>query len=583
MNKTMNTQKPRTMPSRRSFLKKGAVLTTAAWLPSFRVYANTSLSSCEKPANFPANLTLFQQAFRNWSEEIVVDAVWTCSPKTEQDIVTLVNWAHKQGYKVRPRGHMHNWSPLTIDGQINCTHKVILVDTTSHLTEVQIDTSQTPARVIAQTGVSMQDLMTKMETRNLGFVATPAPGDLTLGGVLAIDGHGTAIPADGQGMTSGQTYGSVSNTVLSLTAVVWDQTSQQYALKEFKRDNEECAAFLTHLGRAFITKATLQAGKNQRLHCQSYTHLSSDELFAKPGSAGRTIESFLKKSGRMEAIWFPFTKEPWLKVWTVEPTQPISSRLTLTPFNYPFTDNVPLAVSQLLANINNSAPTLTPQFGQAQLTAVKLGLATTLSNELWGWSKNTLLYIKPSTLRVTANGYAILTRRNNVQSVIHRFTQYYQSKVKEYQAQGLYPMNSAVEIRVTGLDQSSEVAMPNAVAPLLSAISPIPSKPDFNVAVWLDILSVPNAKGANRFYREVEAWVFNEFSGTDALARVEWSKGWAYSDNGAWNNDAIIKTQVPNSINFGQSSNKWRQAFDVFKKYDPNRIYSSPLIDRLGL
>ena len=44
----------------------------------------------------------------------------------------------------------------------------------------------------------MEALLTALEARALGLTATPAPGDLTLGGVLAIDGHGTAIPATGE-------------------------------------------------------------------------------------------------------------------------------------------------------------------------------------------------------------------------------------------------------------------------------------------------------------------------------------------------------------------------------------------------
>ena len=49
----------------------------------------------------------------------------------------------------------------------------------------------------------------------------PAPGDITIGGALAIDAHGAALPANGETQVSGSTYGSLSNLVTSLTAVVW--------------------------------------------------------------------------------------------------------------------------------------------------------------------------------------------------------------------------------------------------------------------------------------------------------------------------------------------------------------------------
>ena len=69
----------------------------------------------------------------------------------------------------------------------------LLVDTTQHLTNISISTSVIPATVTAQTGVTMDTLLAALGAKGLGLTANPAPGDLTLGGVLAIGGHGTAI------------------------------------------------------------------------------------------------------------------------------------------------------------------------------------------------------------------------------------------------------------------------------------------------------------------------------------------------------------------------------------------------------
>ena len=61
-----------------------------------------------------------------------------------------------------------------------------------------ISTATSPATVTAQTGVTMDVLLQDLENAGLGVTACPAPGDITLGGALAIDGHGTAIPATGE-------------------------------------------------------------------------------------------------------------------------------------------------------------------------------------------------------------------------------------------------------------------------------------------------------------------------------------------------------------------------------------------------
>ena len=82
---------------------------------------------------------------------------------------------------------------------------------------------------------------------------------------------------------------------------------------------------------------------------------------------------------------------------------------------------------------------ITPTFGNAELEIVTAGLLSTLTADIWGWAKDLLLYVKPSTLRVTANGYAVLTNRASIQQVIHDFITYYQSQVAAYQAEGTIP------------------------------------------------------------------------------------------------------------------------------------------------
>ena len=103
------------------------------------------------------------------------------------------------------------------------------------------------------------------------FPHTPAPGNLTVGGVLAIDAHGTAVPTPPDDNFQAS-YGSMSNQILEFTAVVTDPNSttpNQYALRTFKRDESDAKVFSTHLGRAFLVDATLQVIDNYNLRCQS--------------------------------------------------------------------------------------------------------------------------------------------------------------------------------------------------------------------------------------------------------------------------------------------------------------------------
>ena len=574
--------------SRRSFLRTSALLGAAVWLPAFRVTPADAMpmasGACPPPPNFPAGIDVFLQGFRNWSGEISIDQLWTATATSPQDVVTLANWAHANGWRLRPRGMGHNWSPISVDPGDNCTSPTLMLDTTAHLTAVSVDSTMTPPTVTAQTGISMEALHTALQEAGLGVTNCPAPGDLTLGGVLAIDGHGTSVPAVGETLLPGHTYGTVSNLLRAVTAVVWDATTETYALRTFQRSDPEMAALCVHLGRAFLVEATLQVGTNVRLRCESYRSYSAADLFAAPGSGstGKTFSDFLNESGRVETILFPFTDNPWLKVWTITPEKPFWSREVSAPFNYPFSDNISKEVSQLVAQITTGAGWLTPAFGAAQGLAVDAGLTTNLAWDLWGWSKDLLLYIRPTTLRVTANGYAVSCRRADVQRVISEFHAKYIELQQTYRDRGDYPMNSAVEIRVCGLDRPEHCMVPGAQVPLLSALRPWPAQPEWDTAVWFDILSIPGTPTANDYYAELEQWIYTNYVGDYAGVRVEWSKGWGYTPAGAWTNQDVIGARIPASFTQGMAADaSFRTAVDILDRLDPARIYSTPFLDRL--
>ncbi|HKX29778.1 MAG TPA: cholesterol oxidase substrate-binding domain-containing protein [Blastocatellia bacterium] len=552
----------------------------AAWLPVFKLGRESASATCQPPPNFPPSIELYQQAYKNWADEIKVEDLWTCVPGTPADVVTIANWAHANGYRVRPRGYMHNWSPLTVTPGTTCQTKVVLVDMTRNLTAMQIVPSLS-ATVNVQTGASMEALLGYLEQAGYGVTSAPAPGDLCVGGVLAIDGHGSAVPAPGEGQPPGHTYGSLSNLIVSVRAVVWDQAQGQYVLRNFDRSDPHCKAFLTHIGRAFLTDVTLRVGANANLRCVSHVDIPASELFAAPDAgASRTFAGFVESTGRVEAIWFPFTTHPWLKVWSVSPTKPFWSREVASPYNYPFSDNVPEEIALLLGRIVQGEGSLTPLLGLTAYTSTATGLISTLSKDIWGRSKNLLLYIKPTTLRGTTNGYAILTRRRDIQRVVSEFASFYQSRLAAYRAQDRYPINLSMEIRVTGIDRPGDVGVEQAEAPVLSAVSPRPDHPEWDVAVWLNLLTFPGTPYSNQFYREMETWILQNYSGGYAAVRPEWSKGWAYTDDAAWTNTAMLGTTIPDLYRVGPGPG-WDWAVSTFNAFDPHGVFSNPFLDTL--
>jgi FAD/FMN-containing dehydrogenase len=568
---------------RRAFMGVlGAACASGIWSPSHRLLASEAPSGCPVPPDFPPDIDVFLQAFQNWTREIAIDQLWTCQPQTPEDVVTLANWAREQGYTLRARGFMHNWSPIAVTPEMTCANRVVLLDLTSNLRSMAM-TSVDPPAVTVQGGASMDDLLQFLEDAGYGVTSCPAPGDLSIGGVLAIGGHGTGVPADGESRSTGQTYGSISNRVLSITVVSWNEATDRYELRTFQRHDPGIQSLLVSLGRTVITEVTLQVEDNQNLRCESWMSLSASELFAPAGSGGRTFESFLDDSGRVEAIWYPFTQNPWLKVWTVRANKPFWAREVNSPYNYPFSDNLSDDAVNLLNDILDGAPGLTPTFGGLMWTITNLGLTFDGAWDLWGKSKNLLHYIKPTTLRTNANGYSILTNRANIQTVLNAFTEKYEALLDAYAAKGLYPINGPVEIRVTGLDRPDEVESDMARSPALSALVPREDHPDWDVSVWLDLLTVPGTPSAGAFYTELETWLYERFGETaEATMRVEWSKGWAYTDDGAWLDQGVIKQRVPDSLRAGRPPKAtWDTALADLNQGDPHRVFSNPFLDNL--
>ena len=312
---SQNPHFPAALP-RRAVLRAAAASGLAAlgWQTAFRIPAAAD-------ADVPQGVRTYTQVYRNWSGEIQADDVLTCAPDSVEQVVSVVNWARGRGLRVRPAGMKHGWSPLTITnggGQDS-----ILIDLTQHLTSLEVGSDAHGALVTAQTGVTMTQLLTELEDHGYGLAACPAPGDLSLGGVLAIDGHGTVVPVVGEASVPGQTFGTVSNLITEITAVVWDESQEAYVARAFSRADAEMSALLVHLGRALLVSATLRVAKNQRLRCVSRTDVTADTLFAAPEQAGeQSFAAFVEQCGRVETIWFPYTQSPWLKLWSVAPEKP---------------------------------------------------------------------------------------------------------------------------------------------------------------------------------------------------------------------------------------------------------------------
>lgn len=556
--------------SRRRFLAGAAGVVGAAWLPVGRVHASADGST---PLGFPADVELFRQRFQCWSKEIVIDDLWTCRPTTSDQVMRIVNWAATAGWRVRARGAMHGWSPILVTAQTTAASKVVLVDT-SGIAQVSAE----PAGVRAGAGALLISVLTHLESRRLGLESVPAVGEITVGGMLAIGAHGAAIPAAGERSRPPANLGSLSHAVRELTAVVWDPAVRRYTLRTFSRSDSELAALACSLGRTFVTEVVLDASPLRHLRCRSYVHIPAAELFAAAGSppGSRTLASFFEATGRAESLWYPFTDKPWLKVWEVAETQPLTSRRTTGPYNYPFSDQVPEPLADLARKIVTDNPESTPTFGQMTYAVTAAGLVSTASFDLWGPAKDTQLYIRASTLRVRELGLAVLTARRYVQETVHLLASEWQRLLTDYEARGHYPINMPLEIRASALDGAL------GTPPILTPTSPDPSSPDMNVVLYTNPLTLTGTPGSDAFLAEYERFVRTRVDQLGhARLRPEWSKHFACSIDGP-GTDVSALASIRKEFRRGRTRpSSWDGAAATFDRLDPHSVFSNDFLDTL--
>jgi Cholesterol oxidase, substrate-binding len=278
---------------------------------------------------------------------------------------------------------------------------------------------------------------------------------------------------------------------------------------------------LAHLGRAFLLDATLEVIDNYNMRCQSFVGISPNVLFQAPtpesSNGHESLMTFLQTTGRAEVLWYPLSDKAWLKVWTVTKSKPHTSTAVKLPYNYPFSHNMSKFQGLFLKTVIQLWPSLTPRFSRMCTDVIAANLLRSAS-DLSGPSKNSFLYARETTTRLTMSGHAVHIRRLDIQAAVHDFTVKISALLKAYANNSRWPINGPVEIRVTGLDDPSTVVVGSGMAaqsPTASSLvfDNLCTKHGWDVAVWFNVLTSPGTKASNEFYTELESCLQERFSG----------------------------------------------------------------------
>jgi hypothetical protein len=574
--------------TRRVFLRTTATAATAAVAANVLPGCLPTTPTIPPPPGFPAGIALYQQQFENWAREVITPDLWFCSPQSGADLVTLANWARAHNYRLRPFGSGHGFSPALMprrdDGD-----DVVLINTHDHLTNITVNAAD--RTVTCGAGAYLVDICRALETHDLGLYHTTAPGGVSVAGGLAMNVHGAAMPRTGETLEPGHSWGTLSNLVLSLTAVVWDEDNNTYALKTFQRDDPAIGPFLTCIARAFTVEVTLQAGPNLKIRCVSTIDRKTQDLFAHPDVAGPNSFSNLSDTfGTVDTIFYPLATAgtAWVKTWTVTPVKPAESREVTAPFNYQ-TGNLSPAISDSLAKSLRKNPLKVPDYNNT----AQSGFATIFADtnpatqvyDLWGSAYTTTFYVRPETIRLTVAAWGVIVRRADMQRVLHEFHTKLNELLTDYASRGLYPYVGPIELRAHGVDKSSDVLIANAVEPWLSGARPHPNFPDNDTIIWFAINNNVDQPEADDFNNDLENWFVSNYS-SYGVVRPEWTKAHAFTkdaaDGGAWSNLAKLQQTFPDTFRDGYpSDSNWDAAVAALNGHDPHRVFSNSYLDML--
>jgi FAD/FMN-containing dehydrogenase len=534
-----------------------------------------------------------QRRFEDWSLYIDVPKLWVASPRSEQDVVTICNWARGANHRVRALGHSHNWSPLVVPGDTHASAPVVLVDTSRLVgspTFQMVDGVPTATFGVGTTVEAATLFLQSLDNGGTGgapgytFQNMTAPGALSLGGVLAIGAHGTGVPC---GAAEPHLNGCMSNLVLSYKAVVTDPNAPApaaYEVRRFDRADPDAPAFLVHLGRAFLTEVTLRVVPNYYLQVTNW-YPDAEVLFQEP-QAGvvappQALATLLDRYGRVEVIWFPFTTAPWVKTWELKPDR-IEPQVA-GPYNYPWANRISKFESQLIKGGLFVAPHLTPAFGALQVDVAKREAPEGATMN--GTARDLLLYVEDTTLRVTACGYALQIPRSRVQEVVRSFYVQYTAMLESYRQAGRFPVNGPVELRFTTIDRQDDLGVPGAAPPAIAATHSVdPADAELDTVFWVDSLTLPGTSGSGEFFTELESWMIATWGGgpTNGL-RPEWSKGWAYTPTGGpWTDADKIASTIPATYDqpaVDPWTFEWARA--TLARYDAHNLFTNPFLDLL--
>jgi FAD-linked oxidoreductase len=247
--------------------------------------------------------------FNNWDNTLRCEPKLYCEPRSEAEVVDLVQQTYNRRGVIRTFGAGHSWSPV-----------VLTSDTLVNLDKLKrlIAVDQARLRATIQAGARIKEVIKILRKNGLGMKNLGSIKEQSIAGAISTATHGTGLD-----------FGNLSTQVVAMKLV--NGRGELRTISE-ERDPELMAAARTSLGAlGIITEVTLQAVKDYKLKYQS-KHQPFDVVLDQ-------LNHLLKINQRVRLYWHTLNKKD-IKVMTMNPTsEPATSPAQLEAMKKIHIDN----------------------------------------------------------------------------------------------------------------------------------------------------------------------------------------------------------------------------------------------------
>lgn len=534
-------------------------------------------------------------------------------PLVAKRIAVACNVCARLGVRIRPIGHhdealgkvppnnedkrdrLHNWSPINLDLEPGGDTVLYLsfqwISTVYPGRKELLEVHKGPKlkAVRAYCGETVAHVGELANRHGLTPPILTAPHVLSLGGVLAISGHGSRLSdsdrtdAERQAGVIRDWPGTISASVDSATVITWQ--NGRYEATRVQRGSDELGLAAACLGRVIVVDVTLRCLDDYSLVLR-YENPSPGQLFGAQPGANKSLEWYAQ-NGAFEVLAFrdlPWTPNRiYVAHWRNEgnnlnwnhPAQNPLADLFGTVFSLGLLDLMPWWLATMIARYKNNKE------------------VDESPSNLPGPAAKMRMYATSDAPPVTASGYCLIIPRDKVQETAEWAYNWSQRNLANHpnDAWGVHQYLT-FETRCADLDDHG--LPPGAKPPLLSTAAPlaydangdpVPST-EKHVVLWISVLSLNNGKskrGRGDFYYAMETELFQKAQQEGWRVRPEWAKGWGYNRNRAW-------TWAPSRYHqwFEQSwpgdentYGSWKFACRIAWEMDPHGVLASAFHDKL--